>query len=154
MHDLVVLLLRYARGTWRFRWWMLGIAWAVSVVGWSIVAKLPVSDPRLFAVTVEEPGGVVVSLKEHIVAGDVFQIVPSRTFSLPCAAPLATYRTLRALMEEVLAIEPRAQVEYVSVADALSLAELRRVEGPALFSMAVVFGTTRLIDNELVGMKE
>ena len=41
MHDLVVLLLRYARGTWRFRWWMLGIAWAFSVVGWSIVAKLP-----------------------------------------------------------------------------------------------------------------
>ena len=41
MHDVVVLLLRYARGTWRFRWWMLGIAWAVSVVGWSVVAKLP-----------------------------------------------------------------------------------------------------------------
>ena len=41
MHDVVVLLLRYARGTWRFRWWMLGVAWAVSVIGWSIVAKLP-----------------------------------------------------------------------------------------------------------------
>ena len=41
MHEVVVLLLRYARGTWRFRWWMLGIAWAVSVVGWSVVAKLP-----------------------------------------------------------------------------------------------------------------
>lgn len=41
MRDVVMLLLRYARGTWRFRWWMLGIAWAISVVGWSIVAKLP-----------------------------------------------------------------------------------------------------------------
>ncbi|MGD8957280.1 MAG: chain-length determining protein [Chromatiaceae bacterium] len=41
MHDLVVLLLRYARGTWRFRWWMLGISWMVCVVGWAIVAKLP-----------------------------------------------------------------------------------------------------------------
>ena len=41
MHDVVVLLLRYARGTWRFRWWMLGVAWAISVVGWSIVAKMP-----------------------------------------------------------------------------------------------------------------
>ncbi len=61
---------------------------------------------------------------------------------------------LRALMEEVLAIEPLAQVEYVSVADALTLRELQRIEGPALFSMAVVFGTTRLIDNELVGVKE
>jgi pantoate--beta-alanine ligase len=59
---------------------------------------------------------------------------------------------LRGLMEEVLAIEPLAQVEYVSVADALTLQELQRIEGPALFSMAVVFGTTRLIDNELTGM--
>ena len=58
---------------------------------------------------------------------------------------------LRGLMEEILASEPLAQVEYVSVADALTLAELQRIEGPALFSMAVVFGTTRLIDNELVG---
>ena len=61
---------------------------------------------------------------------------------------------LRGLMEEILAIEPLAQVEYVSVADALTLEELQRIRGPALFSMAVVFGTTRLIDNELVGMKE
>jgi polysaccharide chain length determinant protein (PEP-CTERM system associated) len=41
MHDVVVLLMRYARETWRFRWWMLGISWAICVVGWSIVAKLP-----------------------------------------------------------------------------------------------------------------
>ena len=61
---------------------------------------------------------------------------------------------LRGLMEEILAMEPLAQVEYVSVADALTLEELRRVEGPALFSMAVVLGTTRLIDNELVGFRE
>ena len=61
---------------------------------------------------------------------------------------------VRGLMEEILAIEPLAQVEYVSVADALTLAELQRIDGPALFSMAVLFGTTRLIDNELVGVKE
>ena len=41
MRDVVVLLLRYARGTWRFRWWMLGIAWVVCVIGWSIVARMP-----------------------------------------------------------------------------------------------------------------
>ena len=41
MHEIVTLILRYVRGTWRFRWWMLGIAWSVSIIGWSIVAKLP-----------------------------------------------------------------------------------------------------------------
>jgi pantoate--beta-alanine ligase len=61
---------------------------------------------------------------------------------------------LRELMAEVLAIEPLAQVEYVSVADALTLAELQWIEGPVLFSLAVVFGTTRLIDNELIGARE
>jgi len=38
---------------------------------------------------------LVARLKTHIVAGDVFQIVPSRTFSLPCANPLAAYTELR-----------------------------------------------------------
>ena len=56
-------------------------------------------------------------------------------------------------MEEVLAMEPLAQVEYVSVAEALTLQEVQRVEGPVLFSMAVLFGSTRLIDNELVGVE-
>lgn len=36
-------------------------------------------------------------LKKHIVRGDVFQIVPSRTFRMPCPDPLAAYRELRAL---------------------------------------------------------
>lgn len=36
-------------------------------------------------------------LKTHITAGDVFQIVPSRTFSHPCSDPLAAYARLRAL---------------------------------------------------------
>jgi anthranilate synthase component 1 len=40
---------------------------------------------------------VVTHLKRHITAGDVFQIVPSRTFSAPCPDPLAAYARLRAL---------------------------------------------------------
>lgn len=41
MHDVIVILLRYARGTWRFRWWMLGVAWLICVIGWSVVARIP-----------------------------------------------------------------------------------------------------------------
>ena len=51
-------------------------------------------------------------------------------------------------MREVLATQPLADVEYVSVADGLTLAELDRIERPALASLAVRFGSTRLIDNE------
>ena len=38
---------------------------------------------------------LVSRLQRHIVAGDVFQIVPSRTFSVPCHDPLAAYEQLR-----------------------------------------------------------
>ena len=40
---------------------------------------------------------LVDKLKAHIVRGDVFQIVPSRCFSLPCPDPLRAYRELRKL---------------------------------------------------------
>ena len=58
---------------------------------------------------------------------------------------------LRATIREVLAGERLAEVEYVSCADASTLAELDRVDGPALLSVAVRFGSTRLIDNESIG---
>jgi pantoate--beta-alanine ligase len=57
---------------------------------------------------------------------------------------------LRETMRRMLATEPRAVTEYVSVADALTLAELDQVDRSALLSLAVRFGPTRLIDNELL----
>lgn len=58
---------------------------------------------------------------------------------------------IRDAARAVLAGEPLARVEYVSLADDVTLAELDRVEGPALLSLAVRFGTTRLIDNLALG---
>jgi pantoate--beta-alanine ligase len=57
---------------------------------------------------------------------------------------------LRDRMRETLASERLAQTEYVSVADAGTLQELDRIDGPALLSLAVRFGETRLIDNEVL----
>ena len=57
---------------------------------------------------------------------------------------------LRDAMRATLGAEPLAVVDYVSVADGTTLAELDRVKAPALLSLAVRFGTTRLIDNELL----
>lgn len=54
---------------------------------------------------------------------------------------------LRQAMREMLATEARARVDYVSVADPMSLEELSNVERGALLSTAVYFGRTRLIDN-------
>jgi pantoate--beta-alanine ligase len=54
---------------------------------------------------------------------------------------------LRWRMTDVLTAEPKARIDYVSVADATSLAELQRVSGPALALLAVWIGRARLTDN-------
>jgi pantoate--beta-alanine ligase len=58
---------------------------------------------------------------------------------------------LRDAMWERLTVEPLADVDYVSVADGTTLQELDVVDRPALLSLAVRFGNTRLIDNEPLG---
>jgi pantoate--beta-alanine ligase len=58
---------------------------------------------------------------------------------------------LRAILTETLAGEPLVREDYVSVADASTLAELERVEGAALVSLAAHIGKARLIDNVVLG---
>lgn len=60
--------------------------------------------------------------------------------------------TLRNAVRAILESEPLLQgIDYVSVANASTLEELERVEGPAMVSTAVRLGQTRLIDNVLLG---
>ncbi|HSM33612.1 MAG TPA: pantoate--beta-alanine ligase [Anaerolineae bacterium] len=108
--------------------------------------------------TVREPDGLALSSRN-------VHLSPAERTAAPVlhralAAARSAYEAgeregevLRTLMMEVLATEPSAQVEYASCADALTLQELQRIEGPALLSLAVVLGSTRLIDNELVGVE-
>ncbi len=46
--------------------------------------------------------------------------------------------------------EPLAALEYVSCADGETLVELQTASPPILLSLAARFGSTRLIDNELI----
>ncbi|PJF41973.1 MAG: pantoate--beta-alanine ligase, partial [Candidatus Thermofonsia Clade 1 bacterium] len=58
----------------------------------------------------------------------------------------------RATMRAVLAAEPLAQVDYVSVAEAETLRECEgTLSGAVLLSMAVRIGRARLIDNLTLG---
>ncbi len=59
---------------------------------------------------------------------------------------------LRHIVQETIAAEPLAQLQYVSCADYDTLQEMNWVGGrKALLSMAVFFGKTRLIDNLVLG---
>ena len=54
---------------------------------------------------------------------------------------------LRQEMTALIQKEPLAEIDYVSVADAGTLDELATIKSPALVSLAVKIGSTRLIDN-------
>ena len=58
---------------------------------------------------------------------------------------------MRNEMVALIKKEPLARIDYVSIADPRTLEELSQIKGPALVSMAVYFGKTRLIDNMTLG---
>jgi pantoate--beta-alanine ligase len=105
--------------------------------------------------TVREPDGLALSSRNvHLSPAErAAAPVLQRALTAGAEAWRAGERSgaeLRAVMGRVLAEEPLAEPDYVSVADPLTLAELDRLAGPALLSLAVRFGQTRLIDNELL----
>jgi pantoate--beta-alanine ligase len=103
--------------------------------------------------TVREADGLAMSSRNvHLSPAERAAAPVLRTALLAARAAWAggerSADALRATMRARLAEEPLAAVDYVSCADAATLAELDRVDGPALLSLAVRFGATRLIDNE------
>lgn len=61
---------------------------------------------------------------------------------------------LVAMVKARIEQEPLASVEYVSLYSFPALRAIERVEGPALLAIAVRIGTTRLIDNVILGRDE
>lgn len=59
-------------------------------------------------------------------------------------------RTLRQLLETTIKSEPLARLDYASIADNDTLIELEQIDRPALVSLAVFIGKTRLIDNVIL----
>ncbi len=105
--------------------------------------------------TVREADGLAMSSRNVHLLPDERAAAPVIRRALLAARSLhgrgeRSAETLRREMRRVLAEEPLAVPEYVSVADMTTLRELDRIDGPALLSMAVRFGATRLIDNESI----
>jgi len=109
------------------------------------------------AETVREPDGLAMSSRNVYLAADERQAALCLIGALRAAdAAFADGEqdavALRAAMSAVLAGEPMARPDYVSIADPDSLAELDAVDGRgAVASLAVRIGKTRLIDNLLLG---
>lgn len=102
--------------------------------------------------TVREPDGLAMSSRNTYLDPQERQAA----LVLPQALALAerlwgegerSAERLRREMKALIQGEPLVRIDYVSVADASTLEELERVDWPALVSLAVWIGRTRLIDN-------
>jgi pantoate--beta-alanine ligase len=106
--------------------------------------------------TVREPDGLAMSSRNVYLSPDERRAATVLFRALERARELwdAGVRDgdrLRMAMQEVIDGEPLARADYVSVADPETLDELGAIEGPALASLAVRLGSTRLIDCAWLG---
>ncbi|MFC1982875.1 pantoate--beta-alanine ligase [Chloroflexota bacterium] len=102
--------------------------------------------------TVREPDGLAMSSRNTYLNSEQRQaaIVLYQALSLAQRLYSGGERDAEKLRQEMISLiqqQPLANIDYVSVADAGTLAELDKVKAPALLSMAVRIGKTRLIDN-------
>jgi pantoate--beta-alanine ligase len=107
--------------------------------------------------TVREPDGLAMSSRNvRLSASERAQApVIRRSLDAALGAVASGERDCAAIirgMRDVLSGQPAASVEYISVADADTLAELATLArgSRALVSLAVRFGSTRLIDNDTI----
>jgi len=106
--------------------------------------------------TVREPDGLAMSSRNVYLTPEQRKAAPVLNKSLQLAKELFTgeERNSAAILEKMTALiqkEPLARIDYISISDTATLAELKTINKSALVSMAVRFGNTRLIDNVILG---
>jgi pantoate--beta-alanine ligase len=130
-----------------------------SVVIRKLVRDLDLPVEVVVAPTVREADGLALSSRnsyltaeERAVAPVIFQALSAARTRFDAGARDA--EDLRQAVRRILAEQPRLSIDYVSVADPLTLRELDAVDTGALVSTAARLGATRLIDNLILGGSE
>jgi pantoate--beta-alanine ligase len=105
--------------------------------------------------TVREPDGLAMSSRNSYLSPSERKAALVLYHALTLAQRLwgegeADAESIRREMRRLIQKEPQATIDYVSIADAETLDELDTVKPPALISLAVKIGSTRLIDNILL----
>jgi len=107
--------------------------------------------------TVREPDGLAMSSR------NIYLTVEERKAALVLWKALCLARghwekgqrdvaSLRQEMASLIEHEPFATIDYISIADPETLKEIGVIDRPALVSLAVRIGGTRLIDNTMLGV--
>jgi pantoate--beta-alanine ligase len=106
--------------------------------------------------TVRESDGLAMSSRNTYLSPEQRQAATVLYKSLTLAQELWTRGernagVIRQEMAYLIQKEPLANIDYISIADNETLEELHKIKNPALVSLAVKFGKTRLIDNIVLG---
>lgn len=117
-----------------------------------MVRDLNMNLEIVVAPTVREPDGLAMSSRNVYLNPEERQAATVLYRALCLARELyeqgeRNAETLRRRMRELIEAEPRARIDYVSIASLDNLEELDRIDRPALVSLAVFLGPARLIDN-------
>ncbi|MCL0064423.1 pantoate--beta-alanine ligase [Dehalococcoidia bacterium] len=121
-----------------------------------MVADLNMNPQIIVAPTVREPDGLAMSSRNSYLNPEERQAALVLWKSLSLAQQLRSggEKSADRIRRQMIALiegEPRALIDYVSIADLGSLRELDEIDSPALVSLAVWIGKTRLIDNVILG---
>ncbi len=117
-----------------------------------MVSDLNMSLEIITLPTVREPDGLAMSSRNSHLNTEQRQAATVLYRALTLAQNLWSQgeRDTERIRQEMLTTlqkEPLATIDYVSIADPETLDELKKVKSPALVSLAVRIGNTRLIDN-------
>jgi pantoate--beta-alanine ligase len=127
-----------------------------SVVVRRMVADLNFPVEVVVCPTVREPDGLAMSSRNVYLNPDERRAASVLYRALQAAKELwetgeRSGPAIKNAAQRVLEQEPLARVEYVSVVHPDTLVELERIEDKAVVLLAVWIGTTRLIDNIIIG---
>ena len=117
-----------------------------------MVADLDMNLEIITVPTVREPDGLAMSSRNTYLNSEQRQAALVLYQALSLAQQLWSQgeKDAKRMRQEMIALikkQPLADIDYVSIADNETLDELDTVEPPALVSLAVRIGKTRLIDN-------
>jgi pantoate--beta-alanine ligase len=121
-----------------------------------MVADLNMNLEVVAVPTVREPDGLAMSSRNTYLNSEERKAAVVLYQALTLAQKLWSQgekdaQTIRQRMTELIQKQPLADIDYISIADAETLDELDKIKPPALVSLAVKIGKTRLIDNVMVG---
>ncbi|RLC94817.1 MAG: pantoate--beta-alanine ligase [Chloroflexi bacterium] len=127
-----------------------------AVVIRKMVDDLNMNLEVVVAPTVREPDGLAMSSRNTYLGPEERQAALVLWRSLNLARDLwskgeRNAEAVRGQMAALIQREPLARIEYVSIAHPETLEELTELNQPALVSLAVRIGQTRLIDNIILG---